>query len=536
MAMFEPMREGFRELNRMLTDRQQFNAQHEADRAAREQAHEMNMGRLQNQMENQEFNRQMDKARLAIAQAGDARAERVFAFNQMDSNRKHELAVQEAERTGNWNNERIAASKQGRMQGMAAAQKSMQQVTPGPSQVGNFVRPEVLTNPDAAAEMNQLMANEGVAVNSEGQFVDPNTGQQKFLSPVKQNQYAHMWSGLDAKYGNNRAEKMTNIANLESAIKEQTSIIKNDGNQYKHNEVAQAKHKRNQLKGQLAEENKYFSTEVQMAEAEGNIVRLTQAAGSYRMMGNEDAARGMEKEIARNRDIIEGLMKSEAGGSAEGLNMVQLYKPELDKEGRAEGAGKATYDKMTGDWLVEGENVGPSLAAYNLTAVKPTESYDPRGGAGGAGGGVPGQMTEEQMLNVKKYYEAEGMLAGITADAMKPKLAVVRSAIAHRYGRLGKDPAARAQIQIETIADIDAMETDYQTDMDELAKTSQKSIEKTLNSMGIKPVKGKTRRQQLADVVFFEFRDDMRETLKMPLLRVYRPNKSTRKQTLGERM
>jgi hypothetical protein len=62
MAMFEPLREGFRELNRLVTDRQTFNAQHESDMARGERANTL----LASQLEERAFNRAATEKKILM--------------------------------------------------------------------------------------------------------------------------------------------------------------------------------------------------------------------------------------------------------------------------------------------------------------------------------------------------------------------------------------------------------------------------------------------------------------------------------------
>ena len=62
MAIFEPLREGFRELNRLVTDRQTFNAQHEA----RQQDDERKNAVLASQLEDRAFQRASTEKQLLM--------------------------------------------------------------------------------------------------------------------------------------------------------------------------------------------------------------------------------------------------------------------------------------------------------------------------------------------------------------------------------------------------------------------------------------------------------------------------------------
>lgn len=82
MSMYEPLRESFRELNRLLTDRQQFNA----EQTAREGQEKRNDMMLASRLEDQAFNRVMAEKRINMQQ--DLNEEQ-----QADADRRHQLML-----------------------------------------------------------------------------------------------------------------------------------------------------------------------------------------------------------------------------------------------------------------------------------------------------------------------------------------------------------------------------------------------------------------------------------------------------------
>lgn len=95
MAIYEPIRDGFSEFNRMLQDAQTWDERHEAV----QQQKNMDNLKLQNGIEQQMFNNKMALASHDLATNRDDRAAEQLDFNIMDSNRKFELN-EEATRLG----------------------------------------------------------------------------------------------------------------------------------------------------------------------------------------------------------------------------------------------------------------------------------------------------------------------------------------------------------------------------------------------------------------------------------------------------
>ena len=70
MAAYEPIRDSFREFNRMLTDSQSWNARHASSTADRELKQTM----LLNQLEQQKFSNEMTTRAMVISEEGNDRA------------------------------------------------------------------------------------------------------------------------------------------------------------------------------------------------------------------------------------------------------------------------------------------------------------------------------------------------------------------------------------------------------------------------------------------------------------------------------
>jgi hypothetical protein len=143
-------------------------------------------------------------------------------------------------------------------------------------------------------------------------------------------------------------------------------------------------------------------------------------------------------------------------------------------------------------------------------------------------------MTEQQMTNVKGYYENEGLTAGINADAIKPKLGSMRTIIKRVHvNKLGGTPETRQTAKIETIQKVDELEMAYWESVTPLKETSKRDAAMALRELGIERIKGRTPQEQLASHFYRRFERDIRTLTGDKKMRVYRPNDTTRKMLMG---
>jgi hypothetical protein len=150
------------------------------------------------------------------------------------------------------------------------------------------------------------------------------------------------------------------------------------------------------------------------------------------------------------------------------------------------------------------------------------------------GGGAKGLFTEAQMLDVKSYYEAEGIVAGIHADAVRPKMQQMGTYIDVMHGKLGGTAKTRRTAKIQTIQKVQDFENAYWDEVSAWQQLSNNDKTKVWAASGHRVTKGKTKYQQMKDYYYNgNFNPAVRELLGDKDMMAYRPNETTRKQTRG---
>jgi hypothetical protein len=350
------------------------------------------------------------------------------------------------------------------------------------------------------------------------------------MTPKNMEKFMPLFSGMIAKYNDPNANAKTNIEALEKqrkALVEQTKA-------YNKAEAAYAKRELKVNESQLREQYSSFRPENAKQNYARRAQEMTSASQWMYGMGMTDQAEGME------RQAFEMLERAIASGAAG--NMIQLYKRDLNKEGKAVGAGKATYDTVNETYGMrdeEGNQIDLAHLPADLTTVKPTETFGKKTGAGAAG--QKGLMTEFQMSNVKAYYESEGVMGGIVgSDPVKPKIRQMSTIITKIHAQDPKYAGAaetRALARAEIIQAVEAYEAAYWQIVDKALAKSPSERKRLITLLGGTPSKKMSNAQQIKNLYYLQFRDGVRSMFTdekdRKSFEVYRPNSTTRKMTLG---
>ena len=539
MALYDPIRDGFREFNRMLQDAQTFddrNAQAQSERAYRHTVLESNLVQ-------QEFENQMAKQRHVLAMNGDVRAERDLTLrikSQKDNLeiRNKELALSTA--SGERDASRLKMNQEKHADEItilgAQAEEATRPYTPVDTDLNGLVSERNSLDTDYMGELNEVAGQMGAFVDSDlllkrmdvdegGQLTGGSSIVQ--LSPEQQKKLAPIIMGLNAKYNDPNAMVKVRITELDDQRKKMVAQAAKTAN-YSLADKAFAKREINRIKGEMKNEFANFKNESVEVVERRRAQEMTALAAWQRNAGLTEQATATDRMAQASHE------RSIAAGGTKGNNMVQKYKKKLSKDGRAVGAGKATFNTVDNTYAYpdsEGNIVESTLLPEDETLVKPSELTDAERGLGG--GGVKGLLTEKDMTRVKDLYEVEGMTAVFASDAVKPKLSSMRTIIKRVHKQLGGKPEDRQTAKIETVQKIEELELAYWDKADPIRTMNKRDSQAALRALGIERVKGRTPQEQLTSYYYRKFEDAIRKVAADPKMRVYRPNETTRKMSQG---
>jgi hypothetical protein len=461
MAVYEPLRDSFREFNRMIIDAQQFDAMHEQRAMDNRMKNTILMGDLKQRAFNNEMtvraanlaDKREDRAALALSQqilnqnrnylAGreDAQSNRSLALQSGDRANAHlALAQEDAKRKGVTQdlNQKLLRDQVENVEFMAEET---------PLDFRGLVDADLLANNDFMSELNNWAGEMGLKASTEGTLHNQD-GSPAVMKRKFQAQFAPVIQNLAVKYENRHATMTDEVNALQDRKKNLQTIISGSDN-YNIAQKAQARREINAINPQLEERAEFFTTRGQLRYQADRIGDLQSRAAWFRQRGAEKQAASMDKQANAHLQIYSSLVKQvgqAASGSpdSKGLNMVPLFRQELTKDGKAINMGQAVFDKQNNIFKIrkkDGEEVEiPALALQDagLTTVKPTESFS----RGGAGGGPRGLMTEKQMLNFEDVYQSEGMAAMFAsqeATGMKSTLSNLTNSIFDQMGAKEED-------------------------------------------------------------------------------------------------
>lgn len=534
MALYDPIRDGFREFNNLLLDAKQWderNAAAEADRAYRHSVLESNLVQ-------REFENQMTQKRFILAQSGDVRAERQLNATIADQKARLEIANKQlgiSQANQKINAEELTLKKAKHVQDMrivtAQANNLSRPYEPVDVDLNGLVPERNSTDPAYMGELNEITGQFGAFVDTD---LLPKTlnadGSSTVvqLSPVDQQKFVPIVMGLNAKYTDPNGALKSRVTILDDQRVEQTKLANASGENYNQKERAFARREVNRLEGEINNEMAGFKNE-NVSETE--LRRATEMSALAAWQRN---ANMLDQADATDRMAQASYERAIAAKKASKGETIQTWKRELDKDGNSVPTGKFVWDSVDYNYSRKDKDgnvvVTTDLADLGLTADEPRALTAAERGVGG--GGEKGLLTEAQMVRVKDFYEAEGMTAVFASDAVKPKLAGMRTIIARVHKNLGGGAENRLLAKTESIQKIEELESAYWDEVDQIPlKTKDKK--KILRQLGVAPIKGRTRKQQIEDHLYDRFAIAIRQIVGDDKMRVYRPNKTTRQMTRG---
>lgn len=531
MALYQPLRDAFNDLNTMIVDSQQWDERHAAREADNEYRHAVQMANTKQQ----NFQNDMAVKAYDLRERGEDRAAAAAEQRILENKRNFDLSS----KIHQFNKDKFKETQEVNDMNMKKTQLEIDEIRkptiPVPLDFNGIISPRLAKNAAFMGELNEWTGSQNVIVGEDliGMSADADGEySERRMSPNEQAKYAPMLQGLVAKYDNpndNAKEDMVALSEYHTEL----SKVKSVNGGYNHAEVAQAKHQMKVVEAEIESQKQNFKPET-VRESYGRRAKEMYGAAMWlRQKGLMDDADGFETGALKFLDQAMAADKTSKG------QRVPSWELDLKDNASVSGPDWAwspvsemfTRQVKQEDGSYVTESVG-DLKEAGYTQDEPSPLSNAERGIGT--GGAKGLMTEQQMTNVKSYYEAEGIVAGINADAARPKMAGLRTYIKMMHKKMGGTADTRQEAKVMTIMKTEEFENAYWDEVEAWEVLSNKDKTKVWAASGHRVVKGKTKKQQMKDYYYNgNFNPAMRELLGDKDMMVYRPNETTRKQTRG---
>jgi hypothetical protein len=279
----------------------------------------------------------------------------------------------------------------------------------------------------------------------------------------------------------------------------------------------------NVIEAELASQKKELLNPETAKESYGRRAREMQGAADWlRLQGANDAADDYSTGAMKLLDNALAADKTSKG------QRIQTWKPELTNNASVPGPSlvfNTVTEMYTGKYTDADGNIQeisvPQVSDLGLVTDIGT-------------GGPRGLLSEKEMTNVKGYFEAEGIVAGLHSDAVRPKMQKMGTYIKKIHKMMGGGEDTRQEAKIMTIEKIQEFEAAYWDEVDAWKALSNKEKIQVWKASGHVVTKGKTKYQQMKDYYYNgNFNPAVRALLQDDKMMAYRPNETTRKQTKG---
>jgi hypothetical protein len=377
MAKYDPIRDSFREWNRLLIDSAQWDELHAQREADKQYKH----SRLISQLQQQEFDNRMSEKRYNLALMGEERIANNMAFTQDMQRKQYDLDVKAAGRSKRQLELAEAKAQRERQKFEVEMEHATRLTTPRDLDLNGIIPGDLRENGAFMTDLNEFAGEMGAFVDSDlvvKTLNEDGSSSAVQMKPIDQGELAPALMGLVAKHNDPVANAKSNIEKLNLQRSDLKKIINKDSAILK--DKAQAKRMIKKIDAQLREQYSTFLPENVKQSYGQRALELTQSAIWMRQRGMGDAAVNLEKMA---QDFAERSIAAGGQRDGKGNNMVQLYNREL-KKGKAVGAGKASYNTIDNTYTYpdsKGELVTSTTLPNNLTTVKPSEPTAESGGS-----------------------------------------------------------------------------------------------------------------------------------------------------------
>jgi len=397
MALYDPIRDGFNEFNRMLIDAQQWDAQHQQRQA--DVTHRNNV--LESNLVQRAFENKMAEERQLLAARGDARAERQFTELMENNDFNQGIAIrtiEQTEATGRRQAEIWADNKKTNALNyikLGAQVKDLtRKYTPTDVDLNgiipNHLRKDPVYMERANAKLREVLGPD--AYMEDDLFVkqyDGTTGQGTViqLEPIEQRKYLPVIQALNAEFNDPNGNAKRNIETLTEQQAKLKSVIANThGSGYSLAERAMAKRNVKKLESEINNQYSTFKPENAMHQYRNRAESI--AAGAQWNMANGFEAEGLEQQ----KLAVDLWEKSIAAAKTAKKELLPVWKRELNKEGAAVAVDTVRFNSVTekySRWTKdeEGNDVLVEISSLpaDETLEEPTERiWKPSEGGGGA--------------------------------------------------------------------------------------------------------------------------------------------------------
>jgi len=538
MALYDPIRDGFNDFNRMLIDAQQWEAQHKA----REQEKVYQDTVLQSNLVQREFENQMTEKRHTLAINQDTRAATQLDEAIADQSFRHKMANDTLgiQRDNLEINQKELEMKQVKhVQDMrvvtAQANELEEPWIPRPVNIGGMFPEHVMQNPEALAAINAIAEQTlDASLGGDGNLKslqEDGTPGDMLMSNRELENYTPAFLGLKARYDNPTENAQINIQTIRGQQAELKKYEKSlGGDNYNNADKAAARRQINKLEGDVRQQAKALTPAAILNAYKVRAQDSYNSASWLRAKGMKGMAEAQEK-LA-----LELLEKAAATSKLSKGQLSPVFMTEL-KDGKAQSAGyEVSINPDNGQFTrtdPEGNVVTSPRLPEGHTLLKPTEDFISKSTAAKGQQQVTGLMTETQMKDVAPLYQAEGMLAVLSTDAVKPKISQMRTIIGRAHRRLGSKPEDRSFVQGEVVQKVEELELGYWDQSDKLKTKDIGDVRAALSALGIKVEKGASERALLEQYYYDDFANAVRQVAGDKNMRIYRPNKTTRQMAMG---
>jgi hypothetical protein len=547
------LREGFRELNRMLIDSQQWDARH----AQRQADNEFKHAQLQSNLQQQDFNNRMTTARLELANRGETRAAEKMRIDLANYNKDYKLRKADQTLRHNADNRAATTAKQAteifnrnkglweeqdeennlRMRQLQSEVELAEQKTRTERvNFNKFMSPDQLANPQLMQQLRTLFAKDGIRINPDG--TTPNDMKVYDIDDV-----VAQTEAISEQYEDTHTKVNQSINQLTEQYATLKAQAKGSDN-YNLRERGLAKAQMNKIKPQIQEHKRFFSTEGQLEFNESKATNFLQKAAYLKAIGQTELATTYEKSAKRHQDIVLA-MANEIGdqqtarekaarkaAEENGIESKDLSYHELwGTEGDPEFIRMGVFNKREGKWDTADGSLPPGVRPS-----KPTEMLKDTGDKGPS---LSAKITaSKDMLNVEKYFEQEGVMNLIKPTAARPMIRKLQVAINQAFSDMGKPYEDAGALRDEVLNKVGQWQMTFHKRTEQLQHMRDKDMKAVYNDLvdkkRIKPNKNKTKRRQIQDLYWNDWATEWRLLTNNPKFIPPRPNDTTLEIWAGE--
>jgi len=386
MSQYSPIRDAFKDLNRLIYDKERF----DAERRYREIQHEERMVGLQSQLEQQKFNREMSLKSYHLRKAGFEREGEAIEWNRKQANKQFEFEKTKW-KEGKKNREAILKGQQLRNKiAQYNADALADDVAPRPVSINTFAfgddtivsNPEwqkrILTHFDPDGSKGLSIANNGILLTNDGTpFV---------LSKKQMREHAPILTSFNAEYDMTPAKKQQEVTvalGEYNALKNRYNQLKKSYSPMADQAAARVKVAMNKAKAKYEEAQSFFLPQNQIAYLADKEQSARRAANYAMSIGATALAQERinvaNKALNEQSKILTEMYKVPKA-NAKGIETVNIYADPNNPASFTFGdrtvkagqwAGKVMYDKNNPDapWIIGGQRY--SQLPIGLTAEKP---------------------------------------------------------------------------------------------------------------------------------------------------------------------